>query len=119
MYHHTDANDVVLPFPDVLMDSLFSINICADCLSCTESDFFFLLFSQSQKEELDSALSAVAASGDAKGKADLELENTKLKKELLSLPELKTELESLRARVTELSQLTGMMWHETCRESAH
>ncbi|KAM8766522.1 pre-B-cell leukemia transcription factor-interacting protein 1 isoform 2-T2 [Acanthopagrus schlegelii] len=62
---------------------------------------------QSQKEELDSALSGVAASGDAKGKADLELENTKLKKELSSLPELKTELESLRARVTELSQLTA------------
>ena len=71
---------------------------------------FFLFVSQSQKEELDSALKAVAASGDEKGKADLEKENVKLKEELSSLPELKTELESLRSRVTELSQLTGTMW---------
>ncbi|XP_040909727.1 pre-B-cell leukemia transcription factor-interacting protein 1 isoform X2 [Toxotes jaculatrix] len=62
---------------------------------------------QSQKEELDAALKAVAVSGDEKGKADLEKENTKLKEELLSLPELKKELESLRARVTELNQLTA------------
>nr|XP_046272923.1 pre-B-cell leukemia transcription factor-interacting protein 1 isoform X2 [Scatophagus argus] len=62
---------------------------------------------QSQKEELDSALKAVAASGDEKGKASLEKENTKLKDELSSLPELKKELEILRARVTELSQLTA------------
>lgn len=62
---------------------------------------------QSQKEELDSALKAVAASGDEKHKADLEKENTKLKAELSSLPDLKKELESLRARVTELSQLTA------------
>ncbi|XP_022603017.1 pre-B-cell leukemia transcription factor-interacting protein 1-like isoform X2 [Seriola dumerili] len=62
---------------------------------------------QSQKEELDSALKTVAASGDEKGKADLEKENTKLKEELSSLPELKKELESLRARVTELNQLTA------------
>ncbi|XP_054461929.1 pre-B-cell leukemia transcription factor-interacting protein 1 isoform X2 [Anoplopoma fimbria] len=62
---------------------------------------------QSQKEELDSALKGVAASGDEKGKADLEKENVKLKKELLSLPELKKELESLRSRVTELSQLSA------------
>ncbi|XP_044028544.1 pre-B-cell leukemia transcription factor-interacting protein 1 isoform X4 [Siniperca chuatsi] len=62
---------------------------------------------QSQKEEFDSALKAVAASGDEKGRADMEKENTKLKEELSSLPELKKELESLRARVTELSQLTA------------
>ncbi|XP_026156272.1 pre-B-cell leukemia transcription factor-interacting protein 1 isoform X2 [Mastacembelus armatus] len=62
---------------------------------------------QAQKEELDSALKAVAASGDESGKADLEKENAKLKEELSSLPELKKELESLRARVTELSQLTA------------
>ncbi|XP_018540554.1 pre-B-cell leukemia transcription factor-interacting protein 1 isoform X1 [Lates calcarifer] len=62
---------------------------------------------QSQKEELDSALRAVAVSGDEKGKADLEKENTKLKEELSSLPELKKELEILRARVTELNQLTA------------
>uniref|UniRef100_A0A8C9YTW9 Pre-B-cell leukemia homeobox interacting protein 1a n=1 Tax=Sander lucioperca TaxID=283035 RepID=A0A8C9YTW9_SANLU len=60
----------------------------------------------SQQEELDSALKAVAASGDEKGQADLEKDNRKLKEELSSLPELKKELESLRSRVTELSQLT-------------
>ncbi|XP_008282088.1 pre-B-cell leukemia transcription factor-interacting protein 1 isoform X2 [Stegastes partitus] len=62
---------------------------------------------KSQKEELDLALKAVATSGDEKGKADLEQENAKLKLELSSLPELRTELETLRARVTELSQLTA------------
>lgn len=53
------------------------------------------------------ALKAVAVSGDEEGKAELEKENANLRKELLFLPELKTELESLRARVTELSQLIG------------
>ncbi|KAK2830506.1 hypothetical protein Q5P01_018437 [Channa striata] len=62
---------------------------------------------QSQKEELDLALKAVAANGDERIRADLEKENTKLKDELSSLPDLKKELESLRARVTELSQLTA------------
>lgn len=47
------------------------------------------------------------SSGDEVGRADLELENAKLRAELLALPNLKTELESLKARVTELSQLTG------------
>ncbi|TDH03974.1 hypothetical protein EPR50_G00147700 [Perca flavescens] len=61
---------------------------------------------QSQQEELDSALKALAASGDEKGQADLEKDNRNLKEELSSLPELKKELESLRSRVTELSQLT-------------
>ncbi|XP_034748875.1 pre-B-cell leukemia transcription factor-interacting protein 1 isoform X3 [Etheostoma cragini] len=61
---------------------------------------------QSQQEELNSALKAVAASSDEKGKADLEKDNRKLKEELSSLPELKKELESLRSRVIELSQLT-------------
>lgn len=56
------------------------------------------------------ALKAVATSGDETGKADLEKENANLRKELLFLPELKTELESLRARVTELSQLIGITW---------
>ncbi|XP_041664093.1 pre-B-cell leukemia transcription factor-interacting protein 1 isoform X2 [Cheilinus undulatus] len=60
---------------------------------------------QAQKEELDSALKA--ASGDEQNKAGLEKENVKLKEELSSLPELKKELESLRARVTELTQLTA------------
>ncbi|KAI9540133.1 hypothetical protein NQZ68_002067 [Dissostichus eleginoides] len=62
---------------------------------------------QSQKEELDLALKAVAVSGDEKGKTNLEKENVKLKDELSSLPELKKELESLRSRVTELSQLSA------------
>ncbi|XP_034560713.1 pre-B-cell leukemia transcription factor-interacting protein 1 isoform X2 [Notolabrus celidotus] len=62
---------------------------------------------QSQKEELDSALKAVAESGDESGKAGLEEENVRLKEELSSLPELKKELESLRSRVTELNQLTA------------
>ncbi|XP_030002610.1 pre-B-cell leukemia transcription factor-interacting protein 1 isoform X2 [Sphaeramia orbicularis] len=62
---------------------------------------------QSQKEELDAALKAVAVSGDETEKADLEKENVKLKEELSSLPDLKKELEALRARVTELSELTA------------
>ncbi|KAM4538754.1 pre-B-cell leukemia transcription factor-interacting protein 1 isoform 2-T3 [Odontesthes bonariensis] len=62
---------------------------------------------QTKKKELVSEMRAVAASGDEKGKADLENENAKLREELLSLPELKRELESLRARVTELNQLTA------------
>ncbi|CAG5886168.1 unnamed protein product [Menidia menidia] len=62
---------------------------------------------QTKTEELDSEIRAVAASGDEKGQADLENENAKLREELSSLPELKRELESLRARVTELSQLTA------------
>ncbi|XP_068189212.1 pre-B-cell leukemia transcription factor-interacting protein 1 [Antennarius striatus] len=62
---------------------------------------------QAQKAELDAALKAVAASGDETGRARLEGENTKLKEELASLPELKRELESLRARATEVSRLTA------------
>lgn len=68
---------------------------------------------QSQKEELDSALKAVAESGDKNSKAGLEKENAKLKEELSTLPELKKELESLRARVTELNQLTGKRMKES------
>lgn len=64
------------------------------------------------------ALKAVAVSGDETGKADLEKENANLRKELLFLPELRTELESLRARVTELSQLIGTTW-QTFTDSAH
>lgn len=57
----------------------------------------------------------MAASGDEKGRADMEKENAKLREELSSLPELKKELESLRARVTELSQLKGwLILNETC-----
>ncbi|XP_017280478.1 pre-B-cell leukemia transcription factor-interacting protein 1 [Kryptolebias marmoratus] len=61
---------------------------------------------QTKKEELDSQMEAVAASGDEEGRVDLEKENARLKEELSSLPELKKELESLRVRVTELSKLT-------------
>ncbi|KAG7225511.1 hypothetical protein INR49_027507 [Caranx melampygus] len=68
---------------------------------------------KSQQEELDSALKAVAASGDEEGKADLQKENAKLKEELSSLPELKKELENLRARVTELNQLTAITDQKT------
>ncbi|MEQ2279067.1 hypothetical protein AMECASPLE_005741, partial [Ameca splendens] len=68
---------------------------------------------QTKKEELDSEMKMVAESGDEQGKADLEEENSKLKEELSVLPELKKELESLRARVTELSQLTAM--RASCR----
>lgn len=62
---------------------------------------------KAQKQELDSALKAVALSGDEKRRADLETENAKLKDELLVLPDLKKELETLRARVTELSALSA------------
>uniref|UniRef100_A0A3B3Z9T8 Uncharacterized protein n=1 Tax=Periophthalmus magnuspinnatus TaxID=409849 RepID=A0A3B3Z9T8_9GOBI len=58
-------------------------------------------------EELDVALKAVAVSGDEQRRADLETENAKLKDELLVLPNLKMELESLRARVTELTALSA------------
>lgn len=62
---------------------------------------------KSQKEALDLALKAVVTSGDEKEKAGLEKENAKLKEELFVLPDLKKELETLRARVTELSALTA------------
>lgn len=78
---------------------------------------WFLL--QSQKEELDSALKALAANGDEKVKADLEQENAHLKEELSSLPDLKKELENLRARVMELSQLTGTTWNSSFNINSH
>ncbi|XP_072304099.1 pre-B-cell leukemia transcription factor-interacting protein 1 isoform X2 [Eucyclogobius newberryi] len=62
---------------------------------------------KAQKEELDVALKAVAVSGDEQQRADLDTENAKLKEELLVLPELRTELETLRARVTELGALSA------------
>ena len=72
--------------------------------SFAEPDFYNPVFVfHSQKEQLESV-----ASGDEKGKAGLEDENAKLEEELSSLPELKEELEILRAMVTELSQLTGI-----------
>ncbi|XP_056154090.1 pre-B-cell leukemia transcription factor-interacting protein 1 [Lampris incognitus] len=62
---------------------------------------------QTQKEELDSALKAATEKGDEKGKEDLEKENAKMKEELSFLPGLREELETLRARVTELTQITA------------
>ncbi|KAG7269165.1 hypothetical protein CRUP_005721, partial [Coryphaenoides rupestris] len=66
---------------------------------------------ESQKEELDLALAAAAAAaavkGDERGTEDLERDNARMKEDLSSLPGLKEELETLRARVTELSQLTA------------
>lgn len=62
---------------------------------------------KAQKEELDLALKVVTVNGDEKRRADLETENVKLKDELLVLPDLKKELETLRARVTELSALSA------------
>ncbi|XP_031441727.1 flocculation protein FLO11 isoform X2 [Clupea harengus] len=56
---------------------------------------------QSQKEDLDQALRAEEAGAGA-----LQKENAKLKDELSAMPGLREELESLRARVAELSQLT-------------
>ncbi|CAL8372759.1 unnamed protein product [Boreogadus saida] len=63
---------------------------------------------QAQKEELDLALAAAAMKGDEKGADDLEIDNARMKDELSSLPVLKEELNMLRARVAELSQLTAI-----------
>ncbi len=63
---------------------------------------------QSQKEELDRALK-MAADMHSTEKGALETENTKLKENLSDLPGLKEELQTLRARVAELTRLTGMM----------
>ncbi|XP_010900381.4 pre-B-cell leukemia transcription factor-interacting protein 1 isoform X2 [Esox lucius] len=62
---------------------------------------------QTHEEELDSALNAGLSMGTENEKRDLEQENIELKEELSSLPGLKEELVMLRARVTELSQLTA------------
>ncbi|XP_028820561.1 pre-B-cell leukemia transcription factor-interacting protein 1 isoform X2 [Denticeps clupeoides] len=60
---------------------------------------------QSQKEALDKALATVTEKGEDQ-QGDLKMENARLKQELLTLQGLKDELETLRSRVTELSQLT-------------
>lgn len=57
--------------------------------------------SQVQKEELDRALRAAAEKGIT------DEEHTRMKEELSALPSLKDELEALKARVSELTQLTG------------
>lgn len=57
--------------------------------------------SQVQKEELDRALRAAAEKGIT------DEEHTRMKEELSALPSLKEELEAIKARVSELTQLTG------------
>ncbi|KAK3508491.1 hypothetical protein QTP70_030958, partial [Hemibagrus guttatus] len=56
---------------------------------------------QTQKEELDRALRATAERGIT------DEEHARMMEELSALPSLKEELEILKARVSELSQLTG------------
>ncbi|KAJ8290013.1 hypothetical protein GJAV_G00007750 [Gymnothorax javanicus] len=63
---------------------------------------------QVQKEELNLALQQVEQKGRESVKnGELEKENERLKETLSSLPALQSELESLRARVTELTLLTA------------
>ncbi|XP_016378569.1 pre-B-cell leukemia transcription factor-interacting protein 1-like isoform X3 [Sinocyclocheilus rhinocerous] len=60
---------------------------------------------ESQKEELDQALKMVADKHNTE-KGALENQNTKMKEQLFELPGLKEELQTLRARVAELTKLT-------------
>ncbi|KAJ8287930.1 hypothetical protein COCON_G00005890 [Conger conger] len=63
---------------------------------------------QTQKEELNLALQQAEEKGrESVRSGELERENEKMKEELSSLPALQSELESLRARVTELTLLTA------------
>ncbi|KAJ8383807.1 hypothetical protein AAFF_G00214940 [Aldrovandia affinis] len=63
---------------------------------------------QSQEEELNMALQlAEEKVRESARKGELEKENEKMKEELSSLPALQSELESLRARVAELTLLTA------------
>lgn len=59
--------------------------------------------SQAQKEELDRAVRAAAEKGIT------DKEHARMKEELSALPRLKDELETLKARVSELTQLTGTL----------
>lgn len=77
----------------------FELRICS---------FFVFFHDQSQKQELDRALK-MATDMHSTEKGVLENENTKLKEQLSELPGLKDELQTLRARVAELTKLTGMM----------
>ncbi|XP_026087651.1 pre-B-cell leukemia transcription factor-interacting protein 1-like isoform X5 [Carassius auratus] len=61
---------------------------------------------ESQKEELDQALKMVADKHNIE-KGALENENTKMKEQLSELPGLQEELQTLRARVAELTKLTA------------
>ncbi|XP_016317937.1 pre-B-cell leukemia transcription factor-interacting protein 1-like isoform X2 [Sinocyclocheilus anshuiensis] len=60
---------------------------------------------ESQKEELDQALKMAADKHNTE-KGALENQNTKMKEQLFELPGLKEELQTLRARVAELTKLT-------------
>ncbi|XP_016099121.1 pre-B-cell leukemia transcription factor-interacting protein 1-like isoform X2 [Sinocyclocheilus grahami] len=60
---------------------------------------------ESQKEELDQALKMAADKHNTE-KGALENQNIKMKEQLSELPGLKEELQTLRARVTELTKLT-------------
>uniref|UniRef100_A0A8C2AT06 Pre-B-cell leukemia homeobox interacting protein 1a n=1 Tax=Cyprinus carpio TaxID=7962 RepID=A0A8C2AT06_CYPCA len=61
---------------------------------------------ESQKEELDQALKMAADKHNTE-KGALENENTKLKEQMSELPGLKEELQTLRARVAELTKITA------------
>ncbi|KAG7469444.1 hypothetical protein MATL_G00129110 [Megalops atlanticus] len=63
---------------------------------------------QAQKEELNTALQqAEERARESAWKGELEKENERMKQELSSLPSLQMELETLRARVMELTLLTA------------
>ncbi|XP_018593871.2 pre-B-cell leukemia transcription factor-interacting protein 1-like isoform X2 [Scleropages formosus] len=63
---------------------------------------------QSQAEELNLALQRAEEGGkEFVRKEELEKENEQMRMELSSLPSLQRELETLRARVTELAQITA------------
>ncbi|KAI1885939.1 hypothetical protein AGOR_G00208920 [Albula goreensis] len=63
---------------------------------------------QSQEEELSLALQQAEEKGrEIARNGELEKENERMKEELASLPALQSELESLRARVMELTLLTA------------
>uniref|UniRef100_A0A8C2KVC4 Pre-B-cell leukemia homeobox interacting protein 1a n=1 Tax=Cyprinus carpio TaxID=7962 RepID=A0A8C2KVC4_CYPCA len=61
---------------------------------------------ESQKEELDQALKMAADKHNTE-KGALENENTKMKEQMSELPGLKEELQTLRARVAELTKITA------------
>uniref|UniRef100_A0A9J7Z443 Pre-B-cell leukemia homeobox interacting protein 1a n=1 Tax=Cyprinus carpio carpio TaxID=630221 RepID=A0A9J7Z443_CYPCA len=61
---------------------------------------------ESQKEELDQALKMAADKHNTE-KGVLENENTKMKEQMSELPGLKEELQTLRARVAELTKITA------------
>lgn len=85
-----------------------SIGYSGRLFSDVEHSWSFFLTDQSQKEELDQALKMAADKHNTE-KGALENENTKMKEQMSELPGLKEELQTLRARVAELTKITGMM----------